>query len=98
MKSTTKTKSSRKAAGLTVTGNPAEQFDRWRQQFNPLRGLTIARAVSMFEAAQRGDYSDIQWAYRFIERRDEELIALIERRVNVITQMDWNVKIVDEKA
>ncbi|MEI6165995.1 MAG: hypothetical protein WCS52_02265 [bacterium] len=98
MKSTTKTKSSRKAAGLTVTGNPAEQFDRWRQQFNPLRGLTIARAVSMFEAAQRGDYSDIQWAYRFIERRDEDLIALIERRVNVITQMDWNVKIVDEKA
>ena len=68
MKKEDKTKS--KAAGLTSTGNPVEQFDKWRQQFNPLRGLTLARAVSMLEGAQRGEYADIQWAYRFIERRD----------------------------
>lgn len=93
-----KTPKTKKAtsAGLTVQGNPVEQYDKWRQQYNPLRGLTIARAVAMFDASQRGDYSDIQWAYRFIERRDEDLIALIERRVNAITQLDWNIKVTDD--
>ena len=80
------------------TARKLRQANRWRDQYNPLRSLTIARAVSMFEAAQRGEYADLQWTYRFIERRDADLIALIERRVNVIVQMDWAIKTVDEKS
>jgi len=72
--------------------------NRWREQYNPLRNLTIARAVSMFEAAQRGEYADLQWTYRFIERRDADLMALIERRGNALLQMDWNIRQVDEAS
>jgi phage gp29-like protein len=88
--------SKKSSSGLTVLGNQSAQFDRWRQQFNPLRNLTIARAVSLFDASQRGEFADLQWTYRFIERRDEDLIALMERRGSAILQMDWNIKIVDE--
>jgi phage gp29-like protein len=93
-----KRKSSKETSGLTVLGNQSAQIDRWRQQFNPLRNLTIARAVSLFDASQRGDFADLQWTYRFIERRDEDLIALMERRGSAILQMDWNIKTVDEKT
>ena len=79
------------------TARKLRQANRWRDQYNPLRQLTIARAVSMFEAAQRGEYADLQWTFRFIERRDPDLIALIERRVNVLLQMDWSIKSADPK-
>lgn len=95
---TTRKPKTKQAAGPAITGTPVEQFDRWRQQFNPLRNLTIARAVTLFEAAQRGEFADIQWAYRFIERRDEDLIALVERRVNALIQLDWTIKQVDEAS
>lgn len=93
-----KRRSSKGTSGLTVLGNQGAQFDKWRQQFNPLRNLSIARAVSLFESAQRGDFADLQWTYRFIERRDEDLIALMERRGSAILQMDWNIKTVDEDS
>jgi phage gp29-like protein len=74
------------------------RLNRWRDQYNPLRALTVTKAVSMFEGAQRGEYADLQWTYRFIERRDADLIALVERRGGALLQMDWNIKMVDEQA
>ena len=72
--------------------------NRYRDQYNPLRSLTISRVVSLLEAGQRGDFADLQWAYRSIERRDEDLIALIERRTSALLQMDWNIKVIDERT
>ena len=37
--------------------------NRWRDSFNPLRGLTMSRAVQLMEAAQRGVMADLQWLY-----------------------------------
>jgi len=72
--------------------------NRYRDQYNPLRSLTITRAVSLLEAGQRGEFADLQWAYRSVERRDEDLIALIERRTNAIQQMDYDIKVIDERT
>lgn len=80
------------------TRRKVARANRWREQYNPLRGITVARAVSWLEAGQRGEYADLQWAYRFVERRDPDLIALIERRTGALLQMDWNIKQVDEKT
>ena len=74
-------------------------LNKWREQYNPLRGLTISRAVSWLEAAQRGEFADVQWACFFVEQTDPDLLALIERRSGAVLEMDWDIRIVSkEKA
>ncbi|NQT93675.1 MAG: hypothetical protein HQ559_13020, partial [Lentisphaerae bacterium] len=72
------------------------QLNRWRNNYNPLRNLTIARAVSLLEAGIRGEFADPQWTYMFIEMTNPECLALVERRTSAITEMDYNAKIVSE--
>jgi phage gp29-like protein len=67
----------------------------WRDNYNPLRGLTIRRAVDLLESGERGAYADLQWTYRFIEMQDAVLGAIIERRVAAIKKLNWNVKLRD---
>lgn len=65
----------------------------WRDSYNPLRSLTIARAVHLLEDGERGAYADLQWTYRYIEMQDATLGALVERRTSAIQELDWNIKI-----
>ncbi|MCW1884008.1 DUF935 domain-containing protein [Luteolibacter flavescens] len=65
----------------------------WRDSYNPLRGLTISRAINLLEAGERGEYADLQWTYRFIEMQDATLGALLERRTAAIQRLDWNIKV-----
>lgn len=65
----------------------------WRDSYNPLRSLTIMRAVHLLEEGERGAYADLQWTYRFIEMQDATLGALVERRTSAIQELDWNIKI-----
>jgi phage gp29-like protein len=71
--------------------------NRWREQFNPMRGLTIAQVVSLREAFVRGEMADYQWLSFWIEQADADLFAVIERRVSAILEMDWKVKVVSEQ-
>lgn len=66
--------------------------NRSREQYNPLRGLTIARAVSLLEQGQRGEFADLMWTYRFVEETDPDLLALVERRTAALCEMDYNIK------
>lgn len=75
-------------AGQSVTARVAK-LNRWREQYNPLRGLTLARAVWLCEAAQRGDLADYQWACFFVEQTDPDLFALLEMRLGRILEMDY---------
>lgn len=81
-------------------GNPPAQLvrvaNRWRDQYNPLRGLLISKLVSLLEWGQRGDYAELQWLYRFIERRFAVLHSLIIRRRSALIKLDWDVKVVSE--
>jgi phage gp29-like protein len=63
-----------------------------REQTNPLRSLTIARAVSLMESAQRGDFLELQWLYWFVEQTEAVLFALQERRYGRLAEMDWQIK------
>jgi phage gp29-like protein len=71
------------------------RFLTWRQQFNPLVGLTIRRLVQMFSNESMGYKSDIQWLYTYIERRDAVLKAVLERRLASMAKLDWTIKIKD---
>src|SRR5471032_1716161 len=64
----------------------------WRAQYNPLRGLTIAQLVTMLEAAERGNYARLQWLYRFVEKRNSTLRAVLQRRQASMTRLDWDIR------
>lgn len=73
--------------------------NRWRDHYNPLRGLTMAHAVALMEDAQRGVMADLQWLYASelgIEATDADLMTIIERTVAGVADMDWQIVTVDE--
>lgn len=70
----------------------------WRAQYNPLRGLTIAQVVAMLEAAERGDYARLQWLYRFVEKRNSTLRAVLQRRQASLTRLDWDIRLREPSA
>ena len=55
---------SRKRRGTPSAGQSlsarVRQLNRWRDNFNPARGLTMARAGWLVDAAMRGEWADFQ--------------------------------------
>jgi phage gp29-like protein len=76
--------------------NLVSTLNRWREQYNPLRSLTIERAVQLLEQGERGEFADLQWVFRLVEKRDAVLRAVIKRRLAAIKKLDWEIKIVAE--
>ena len=52
----------------------------WRDFYNPIRGLTMARLVAMEDQAERGQYADLQWFYYFMEKTDVTIMSASARR------------------
>lgn len=77
-------------------GEKHRKTEKWREMFNPMRGLTIARAVSYLDAYRRGEMADLQWLYSLIEESDATLLALVERRTSALSELDWDVLIVED--
>ena len=98
----------KKPKNITVavprTASPAEvvrSANRWRDSYNPLRGLTMARAVALMEDAQRGVMADLQWLYGSeigIEATDSDLMTIIEKTSAGIADMGWQIVIADERT
>jgi len=84
------------AGGGKSAAELVRQSNRWRDNYNPIRGLFIARAISLLEAADRGDYPELQLVMRKVERRHPALKALKARRLAALEKLDWEIKIVDE--
>lgn len=88
----------RRAAPITGSINAqVSRLNRWRDQFNPLRGITLARAIVLLETYRRGSFADLMWTYSYAEEADEDLFALVERRTSSIEELDWNIKVTPEK-
>lgn len=88
------------ASGGVSPGQRVSRLNRFRENYNPLRGLTMARAVTLVESYSRGEFADLMWTfgapYMGLECGDSDLMALIERRTSAIGELDWNIKLVDE--
>ena len=86
-------------AGPAGIGLSAEEIVRrsnlWRDNYNPLRALTIARLITMFEAAERGAYAELQLLLRKVEKRYPVLKALKSRRLSALEKLDWDVKVME---
>jgi len=83
------------AGGVTIAQR-LRAANRWREQYNPLRGLTLSRAVSLGEAYFRGEMSDLQWTAFWIEQTDPDLLALLECRFGRLLEMDYHVKVAED--
>jgi phage gp29-like protein len=70
-----------------------QSLTNWRTQYNPLRGLGMPQLVAMLAAAERGDYARLQWLYRFVEKRNSTLRAVLQRRASSLTRLDWDVRL-----
>jgi phage gp29-like protein len=85
--------------GYGVQGKSDAQLvrsaNRWRDNYNPLRSLVLSRVVSFLEAGERGEFADLQWLYRMIERRYPVLRALIKRRRAALQKLEYKVKIME---
>lgn len=69
----------------------------WRDLHNPLRGLTMQRAVMYLEEGERGAYADLQWLFRYVEKRDATLRGGKRSLLGAVAEMDWDIKTVEDK-
>ncbi len=66
--------------------------NQWRENLNPLRGLTMERIVRMIEEGERGAMADLQWFYQGMERADSLIATVIARRRAALMSAEWNVR------
>jgi len=70
----------------------SSKLRNWRDSQNPLRTLTMPRAVNLLENAQRGIFADLMWLYEVgIEEHDADLAVLLERTTAAIMDMEFKV-------
>ena len=73
-----------------------KQVETWREQHNPLRGLTIQRVASLLESAEKGYLADAQWLFRWIQKRDATVLGAVRRRQSALMKLDWDIRIISD--
>jgi phage gp29-like protein len=68
----------------------------WRDNYNPLRGLTVARLVALLEAAERGAFAEIQLVLRKAEKRFPVLKGFIEKLLSSVEELDGMVRVKEQ--
>jgi hypothetical protein len=88
--------------GLNSTGPAGEgltmeelvrRSNYWRDNYNPLRGLTIARLMALFEQAERGAFAEIQLTLRKAEKRFPVLKGFVEKLLSSVEELDGTVRV-----
>lgn len=69
--------------------------ESWRDWYNPLRGLTLARLLAMEDQADRGEFADLQWFWHHMGRVDIVIQAAKARRLSFIDGLDYQIKQVE---
>ena len=70
----------------------SQKNNSWREAYNPLRGMNLARLMALLDAGERGQYADLQWLYHFMERSDPMVFSVMQRRRAVLLSCDWDVR------
>lgn len=61
------------------------------ESINPLRGLSIASAYSIFDAARNGDTQRLHWIYQEIETQNPVLSMAVTRRSGAAANFAWRI-------
>jgi len=70
----------------------SQKNNAWRDAYNPLRGMSLPRLLSLLDAGERGQYADLQWFYHYMERSDAMVFAVMQRRRAALLACDWDIK------
>jgi len=85
--------------GGITSGSPGQlvrYWNRWRENYNALVGLTMQRVRALLEQSQRGDMAYAQWTYRIIERRHPVLKSLLDCCESPMENFKWDIRIKKE--
>ena len=63
----------------------------WLERTNPLKGLSIREAQTIFDCARNGDTQRLHWLYAEIESVNPTLLTCVERRASAVAGLDWSV-------
>jgi phage gp29-like protein len=87
-------------AAPTGHGHTLEELVRrsnfWRDNYNPLRGLTIAWLMARFEQAERGAFAETQLTLRKAEKRFPVLKGFIEKLLSSVAALDGKVRVKEQ--
>ncbi len=75
-----------------------QKNNSWRDGLNPLQGMSLPRMVGLLQAGERGQYSDLQWFYYYMERSDAMVQAVLQRRRSAFMGCDWDVRLCPPEA
>jgi len=84
------------AGGGSTTEEIVRRSNMWRDNYNPLRGLTIARLMALFEQAERGAFAEIQLTLRKAEKRFPVLKGFVEKLLSSIEELDGKVRVKEQ--
>lgn len=72
-----------------VLGKTLRDYD------NPLRGLTVDKAIRLMESYNTGDFADLMWTFAApflgIENSDPDYLSIVERRVGALKEMNYKI-------
>lgn len=80
-----------------ATRNPtflrnAAALDKYLERYNPLSGLTMTKLSRFFDQGDEGQFAQLMWLCRKVERRDETMRACKRRMGNELARMTWSIK------
>ena len=83
--------------GITALdyGKRLNEMSKWRDAYNPLRGLTPMVVTRHIEAAEHGAQADYQWLLKWIFQEDAVCSALEERSTSALSRMEWDIVVSD---
>lgn len=64
----------------------------WRDQYNPLRGLTLNRIIAMEDQAERGEWADLQFYWHHMEGVDSIVRSAVAKRLSYVNALDWEIR------
>ena len=77
---------------MTALSIYGQKNNAWREAYNPLRGMNLARLMGLLDAGERGQYADLQWFYHYMERSDPMVFSVMQRRRAVLLSCDWDIR------
>lgn len=66
--------------------------NKWLESINPINGLSISEARSIYDASRRHGSPRLQKIYDEIELTDPVLMTCVERRQSALAGLGWQVK------
>ena len=67
-----------------------KQCMAWLEQTNPLRGLSISRAGSIYDMARKFGSPRLQYTYNEIEKTDPVVYVCCDRRESALAGLEWS--------